>query len=374
MSLLPKRLLRIARGSTCCGCLFIAFHALFPGSASAHLVLSQRGTLNIVDDKAVLVLSVPVAAFRGADDDGDGRLSRVELAAHWAGLEKQATGQIELRDSGGPLPLRSLDISPTAPDDAPAAPVAQIVVLAELSLRTANSPLIFHANLFGASDEERTLAITVNRGIDTQLVLLTPERPSRILFPPASAVFADYLQEGVNHILRGFDHLLFLLVVLAAGWGWRQVLIALTCFTIGHSITLVISTWGDLTVPSALVEPAIAATIVAMAAFDWQVRRKKLAPSSRLRYALVFGCSLIHGLGLASSFGELGLDGTHRLPSLAGFNIGIELGQIAFASVALLLMATLRRWRGRAALEETLHYASVTAMAVGFVWFVQRVL
>jgi len=205
-------------------------------------------------------------------------------------------------------------------------------------------------------------------------LLLSPERPSRILFPSASAVFADYLQEGIRHILSGFDHLLFLLVVLAAGWGWRQVLIALTCFTIGHSITLAISSWGNFAVPSTLVEPAIAATIVAMAGFDWQVRRKKLAPSSRLRYALVFGCSLIHGMGLASSFGELGLDGTHRLPSLAGFNVGIELGQIAFASAALLLMAALRAWRGKAALEIVLHYASVTAMAIGFAWFVQRML
>lgn len=204
-------------------------------------------------------------------------------------------------------------------------------------------------------------------------MLLNAEHPARILFPSPFAVFGDYVREGIAHILLGFDHLLFLLVVLSAGWGWRQVVIALTAFTVGHSITLIISTWTGFLPPSALVEPAIAATIVGMAAFDWRARRQGRSVSAVLRYSLVFACSLIHGLGLASSFSELGLDATHRLPSLAGFNIGIELGQLSFAALALAVMAGIRRWRGKATLDAILHYASAAAMAMGFIWLVQRI-
>ena len=93
------------------------------GAADAHLMLSQRGTLNLVDGRAMLMLSVPVAAFHGVDDDGDGRLSIAELKAHWSDLEEQASKGIRLDDEHGPRPLRELTLNPTSPDDAPTAPV-----------------------------------------------------------------------------------------------------------------------------------------------------------------------------------------------------------------------------------------------------------
>ncbi len=341
-------------------------------------MLSQRGTLNVVDGKALLMLSVPVTVFHGVDDNGDGKLSQAELRAHWSELEAQAAARIQLSDERGPRPVAEFSLSPIAPDDAPNAPVSQIVVQAQWTLDSPPRPLQLRAEMFGTGPGEDVLAVTANRGSDEQLLLLNAEHPSRVLFPQALTVFGDYVREGIGHILLGFDHLLFLLVVLSAGWGWRQVVIALTAFTVGHSITLVISTWGGFQVPSALVEPAIAATIVGMAAFDWRARLRNLPPPALLpavliRYALVFGCSLIHGLGLASSFSELGLDAGHRVPSLAGFNIGIELGQLCFATAALALMAALRKWRGPAALAAALRYSSYAAMAIGAVWFVGRI-
>ncbi len=336
-------------------------------------MLSQRGTLNVVKGGAFLMLSVPVTAFHGVDDDGDGKLSQAELRAHWSELEAQAAAQIELGDDRGPRPVAAFSISPTAPDDAPTAPVSQIVVQVQWTLDEAPRPLQLKATLFGKLPGEDVLAITANSDSEEQLLLLNAEHPARILFPSPFAVFGDYVREGIAHILLGFDHLLFLLVVLSAGWGWRQVVIALTAFTVGHSITLIISTWTGFLPPSALVEPAIAATIVGMAAFDWRARRQGRSVSAVLRYSLVFACSLIHGLGLASSFSELGLDATHRLPSLAGFNIGIELGQLSFAALALAVMAGIRRWRGKATLDAILHYASAAAMAMGFIWLVQRI-
>jgi hypothetical protein len=169
------------------------------------------------------------------------------------------------------------------------------------------------------------------------------------------------------------DHLLFLLVVLATGWGLRQIVLALTCFTAGHAITLAASAWGGWVVPSAIVEPAIAATIVGMALFDrWSHSRATPWPPA-LRLGLVFGCALIHGLGLAGAFTDLGLDPTHRLQSLAGFNVGIEAGQLAVALLAAALMAGIRQVKGPAGLALTTRFASFAAMAAGSVWLVQRV-
>jgi HupE / UreJ protein len=150
-------------------------------------------------------------------------------------------------------------------------------------------------------------------------------------------------------------------------------LMALTAFTAGHAITLMASVWGGMTVPAVVVEPTIAATIVGMAVFDVYARRRSVVPSPWLRIALVFGCSLVHGLGLASALTELGLDRQHLLQSLAGFNVGIELGQLAVALVAAAIMACIQRLQGARGVAFATRLASLTAMSAGTVWLVQRV-
>jgi hypothetical protein len=128
--------------------------------------------------------------------------------------------------------------------------------------------------LFGTRADEQTEQIAVTRGTESQLITLTPEHPQGSVLPSAWASFNEQVRLGAVHVLSGADHLLFLLVVLAAAWNLRQVVLALTCFTAGHAVTLVASVWYGLSVPASLVEPAIAATIVGMALFDrWSVHR-----------------------------------------------------------------------------------------------------
>ena len=93
-----------------------------------------------------------------------------------------------------------------------------------------------------------------------------------------------------------------------------------------------------------------------------------------MRLALVFACALVHGLGLAGALGELGLDSGHRLWSLAGFNAGVEAGQLAVALSAVAVLAAIRRFSGGSALAMTTRLASYLAMAAGSVWLVQRVI
>lgn len=193
------------------------------------------------------------------------------------------------------------------------------------------------------------------------------------MFPSARSVFIDHVVLGIEHILTGLDHLLFLLVVLATGWGWRQVLLALTCFTLGHAVTLTAGIWGGFQVSPDLVEPAIAATIVGMAAYDWIARKRGRVHHPVWRLAAVFACALVHGLGLASSLTDLGLDGSRWLQIVAGFNSGIELGQLVVALAAASLLTAIRALRGNAGLHLALRTISICAMLVGAMWFVQRV-
>lgn len=341
-------------------------------AAQAHLVVSQHGTLNIVGDGAYMVLSLPVSALTGFDDNQDSLLSVGELRAHTASIESQIQQGVTLGSSLGPSRLEGVMLNTEAPDSDPSAPSTHLVVLGRFTVPAQATELTLAVHLFGAGADEQTEQIAVTRGDESQLITLTPLQPQGSVLPSAWATFATQVRLGAFHVLSGADHLLFLLVVLAAAWNLRQVVLALTCFTAGHAITLMACVWYGLTVPSSLVEPAIAATIVGMAVFDrWSAHRRWSHPLA-LRLSLVFACALIHGLGLAGALSDLGLTGMGRALSLAGFNAGIELGQIAVALTAALVLHSVRQLSGPAGLAKTTRLASYGAMALGSFWFLQR--
>lgn len=163
---------------------------------------------------------------------------------------------------------------------------------------------------------------------------LIPEKES------ASRVFLDYLTLGVEHLLSGVDHLLFVLGLMLLMPTRRKLIRAVTAFTVGHSMTLALAALGLLGVSQSLVEVAIAATLVILAKEALQADRER---SILVRYPaiapLVFG--LIHGLGFAGALSELGLPG-HAIPlALFAFNVGIEVGQIGIVLAGWWLI---RRW------------------------------
>lgn len=360
--------------------------------ARAHLMVSQHGTLNLVGDGAFLVLSLPVAAFPEADDDGDHRLSVQEFRAHQADLGAAVQAGVQLLDDEGPRPLEGTMLSLTASDEVPGEPAVDLVVLGRFALASEGGrspaarkgrtpptpPGAGHPAPAGEPLRPRRHEplgqVTVTRGPDQQLLVLSPQHPTGVLLPSAWEAFVAALELGLTHLFAGLDHLLFLLVVVAAGGGWRHLLAALTCFTVGHAATLALSIVGGVSAPAALVEPAIAATIVGMALLDWRAHRTGRAVPPATRLALVFGCALIHGLGLASSLVELGLDRRHVLPLVAGFNLGIELGQVAVAGAALGTVWALRRLLGGEGPGWAAHLARAGSVFAGTAWFVQRVL
>lgn len=358
--------------------------------AQAHLMAAQRGTLNLVGDAAFLVLSVPVSALKGVDDNADGGLSTDELRTHADNIRAQVQAGVHLHGSAGSVPLKLVMLDVVPPENAPAAAARHLVVMARFQLnpsevqtdaaaKTMREPLWLRFSLFGTAADEQQQDLTITRQQETQWLRFLPERPAHALLPSAAAVLTEYVHTGATHVLSGPDHLLFLLVVLAAGWSWRSLLGALTCFTAGHALTLVACVWAGWAGwagPAAIVEPAIAATIIGMASFDaWaRWRDRPVRPAARL--ALVFACALIHGLGLAGALTELtqwAPDSAQLAWALTGFNLGVEAAQIGVAAAVGLTLLGLTRLMGPRVHHSARRLASVVALLTGSFWFVERV-
>lgn len=177
------------------------------------------------------------------------------------------------------------------------------------------------------------------------------------------AAAGRFLALGVEHILGGLDHVLFVLALLLGARGPRGVLAVVTTSTVAHSLTLFLAAMDWLVVPPGVVEPAIALSIVGVAVQNILQRE----PSHRL--VMVFGFGLLHGLGFAAglSFGDE-VDG-RLVASLLAFNVGIEAGQASVILLAVPLLLLLRRRRWSRAAQWT---ASGLIALCGLVWFVGR--
>ncbi len=157
----------------------------------------------------------------------------------------------------------------------------------------------------------------------------------------ASGVMSQYVTLGVRHILEGYDHLLFLACLLLVAGTTRRVLITVTGFTLAHSVTLVASTlgWVRLAVPP--VEAVIALSIVFLASEIVRERRHTITWRHPIAVSSSFG--LLHGFGFAAVLGDIGLPQTEVPLALVFFNVGVELGQIAFVGSLMLLAYLVRR-------------------------------
>jgi hydrogenase/urease accessory protein HupE len=165
--------------------------------------------------------------------------------------------------------------------------------------------------------------------------------------PSGLAVAGLYLRLGVEHILTGVDHLLFVLGLLILTRGGGRLLATITAFTVAHSITLAAATLGWVHVPQPPVEAVIALSIAFVAAEIVRGRAGHAGVAERWPWLVAFVFGLLHGLGFASGLAEIGLP-EKRIPlALLFFNVGVELGQLAFVAVVLLALRATARVRHR---------------------------
>ena len=217
---------------------------------------------------------------------------------------------------------------------------------------------------------------------------LTSDAPTLSTDQPVFERFGHFFVLGAEHLLFGLDHILFLLALIVGSRRLRDIVLTATAFTVAHSVTFIMAALGVVTVPAAIVEPAIALSIAVVAIWYlwrvWLERKDPLAEVERAtktgfdaadgaRLAVVFLFGLMHGLGFASA---LGVDEPFSWPllgSLLVFNVGIEVVQLTIIlAVFPLLLLLHRRTPKTGLLVGVLVAAGVAVM--GLTWFVQRVL
>ncbi len=218
---------------------------------------------------------------------------------------------------------------------------------------------------------------------DTQTVRLTPSHPEfRVLGASGSAAVArTYFKLGLEHILLGFDHLLFVLALLFLVKGWRRLVGTITAFTTAHSLTLATATFGWVKMPQAPVEAVIALSIMFVAVEILRRHQGRTGIATRKPWVVAFVFGLLHGLGFAGALREVGLP-DHAIPlALAFFNVGVEAGQLLFVAAVFLIFWAVNQWmrRGAATAERSsLPGAALTPSAsyvigtlAGF-WLIER--
>jgi len=173
---------------------------------------------------------------------------------------------------------------------------------------------------------------------------LTPQAPRATI--PASqsgwAVAATYLKLGIEHILLGVDHLLFVLALILIARNTRELIKAITSFTVAHSITLAAAALGVVHVPPKAVEAAIALSIAFVALEIIRARDGESGIAARAPWIVAFAFGLLHGFGFAGALSQIGLPAGNITVALLFFNVGVGVGQLLFIAAMLGLAALLR--------------------------------
>lgn len=239
-----------------------------------------------------------------------------------------------------------------------------------------------YATYFGTVSDMRAGPLTVGSQVEGKLLsnqLLSPRQPTASVAltsdaaspAAATATFGAFFTLGMEHILSGTDHLLFLGALLLGVRRLRQMLGIITAFTLAHSLTLALAAWHLVALPSRIVEPMIAASIIVACLFNLLRGQRELGTGSR-QYLLTACFGLIHGLAFADGLREkmsASPEPAVVLP-LLGFNLGIESGQLLVAAAVLPLLFLLRHQQRLAARVEPV--LGWTMVVLATVWLAQR--
>ncbi|MBV8031330.1 MAG: HupE/UreJ family protein [Betaproteobacteria bacterium] len=317
----------------------------------------------------------------GLDADGDGAITWGELKAKQGEVDAYAFARLALRADGRPCRLEPRG---HLVDDHTDGAYAVLRFDASCGAGDYRSVSVEYSLFFDLDPTHRGL-LRVERGADSTTGILSPDRPRLEVSAEGRSKlgqFADYVREGIWHIWIGFDHILFLVSLLLPSvfvlsrrenrWvpGERlrdtfwDVFRVATSFTVAHSITLSLAALSIIQLPSRLVESTIALSVVLAALNNiWPLVHER-------RWAVAFGFGLIHGFGFASVLADLGLPRNALLLALVGFNVGVELGQLAIICVFLPPAYALRRtWAYRRLVF--VGGSAVIALVAG-IWLVER--
>ena len=363
-------------------CLLVILSFCSPG-AHAHKASDSYLALQVADKKIegqwdIALRDLDVAI--GLDRDGNGEITWDEIRAKHADIEAYALSRLSLSSAGAPCPTKATQ---HLIDDHTDGAYAVLKFSAECA-----APIdvldVKYGLLFDVDPQHKGLLKLDSRG-QTSTAIFSPDNAKQQLQLVESGKvrqFVDYVRHGVWHIWIGFDHVLFLLslllpaVLIISGRQWLpaenfksafvDVLKIVTAFTLAHSLTLTLASLQIVSLPSRWVESAIAASVV-IAALNNVL---PLFQGRRWVAALLFG--LVHGFGFASVLSDLGLPQSSLLLALVGFNVGVEIGQLAIVGIFLPVAYLLRRTRFYR--RVVFDAGSIMIALIASVWLMERAL
>jgi HupE / UreJ protein len=326
-------------------------------ATAEFLVQEQTVTVN-------LALPTPLLAF--ADTNKDDRIDVAELRTQQQQMQSFLADRLVLTDDQGRP--GTLTLQPQVQvANLPKANAQESHTALQLSYRWPGerSGLQIRYTLFPPAVATAQSLATITVGDQVQEYVFTPNQPSFNLSDQGFvAQVLRFGALGIEHILTGYDHLLFLLSLLIGSQGWRSLVKIVTAFTLAHSITLSLATLNLIQLAPIWVESAIALSIAYVAAENlW---RKE----PRNRPLLTFAFGLIHGVGFASILQEFQLSTGALATSLVSFNLGVEIGQLGMVAVFYGLLKLLQKQSWAGMVQKLL---SVALLLTGLWWFGQRI-
>jgi hypothetical protein len=330
-----------------------------PAPASAHTGgVNGYATITVGGDGVRYSLTLWPAALPPAVAEQIARARGGDAAAH-AALVEIVRGKVMVTAQGRRcLPADGSLASPSVAAES-------VTLVVDFACGGAVRELGIRDDLFDAlGTDYHTLARIDGRGTSTQFAFTPDARATRVTVGAANRGTASFVLLGIEHILTGWDHLLFLLVLLLRGGGWLSLVKIVTAFTVAHSVTLALAVFDVVQAPDRLVEAVIALSITAVAA-----ENLFLSPVVARRWIVSFAFGLVHGFGFSAALRELGLPAQGLVFALLGFNVGVEAGQALVVAVALPVLALLRRtpWEPRMVWS-----SSLAILIVGIALFVER--
>lgn len=312
------------------------------------------------------------------DVNKDGEVSDTELTAATLKIENYAFDHLEVR-----INSRAIRPNPTGFEIEEHSDAVYGTVLFVLKPEVPPIDLLVTYRLFNDTDPLHRGLFRLDMPNRTATAIFSPSQPTqrfRLSAPETPARLLNFVREGVWHIWTGYDHILFLIALLLPavlqrqGGAWApaegvkaallNIVKVVTAFTVAHSITLTLATMGWVNLPSRFIESVIAASVV-IAALN------NLKPLFAERtWMIAFGFGLIHGFGFASALTELHLSATSLAGALVGFNLGVELGQLAIVFIFVPIAFALRK---RAFYQQVaLRYCSILIVVLASAWFFER--
>lgn len=334
-------------------------------TSTSYLTIDARATDHLVRGRWDIALADIVAGVE-LDSNADGLLTWGEIAAHEAQIAAYVFSGLEIARADRACKPRLEDLALATHLNEPYVSMEARMDCPEPGRLRISTPL-----LFGLDASHRTL-LEVTSGAESESAVLSPAA-SQWLETGHGGIgsrFFEYLRHGARHVMIGYDHLAFLLLLLLPsalrprGAVLRDVLVLVTAFTLAHSITLALAATGLARLPEGPVEFAIALSIVIAGVLNLVPR------AAGLRLPLAFGFGLVHGFGFANALSGLDVQAARLAPLLAGFNVGVELAQLALVALALPLLIAWRRSPIFAA--RVAPAISILVATGGGIWMIER--